>query len=157
LQLRQKLWRDLALHHRVERVIAMAISGPFPLPPFDCPLHAIACLDECEIDDRRRAAVERGAAELCWPVGQMVLGDAGHDDRPPAMHMRINSPGYNNLPRGVDDTSGGDPGKAAGRTYSSDARPLDCNIGWLRTRRKNGDTARDDDVEHMGLLSMRAR
>ena len=88
-QLRHQFGRELALHHRVKGIVAMAVAGPFLLPPLDRLLHIVAVADQRKVDDRRRAAVQCRLADPRRPVGHLVLGGAGHDDRPAAMDMRV--------------------------------------------------------------------
>ena len=149
LELRQDLGCDLALHHRVKRVVAIAGAGPFLLPSLDRALDAVAGLDEREVDHRRGTAEKGGAADHRGRVGQLMLGRARHDNRPAAMHMRVDAAGDDDLPCGIDDPAGTDRGKAARRADRGDFFAGDADVGRMRARRKDGETARDDDVEHM--------
>ena len=67
------------------------------------------------------------------------------------MDMRVDAARDRDLPRGVDDPPGAEGGKAARRADRGDFFAGDTDIGWLRSRRKDGETARDDNVENMSL------
>ena len=68
------------------------------------------------------------------------------------MDMRIDAAGDHDLPRGVDRSSSADCGEAARRADRGDVLARNPDIGGLRPRWKDGGTARDNDVEHLGLL-----
>ena len=149
-QLRQQLMRQLTLHHRVKRIVAMAIAGPFLLPPLDRLLHGVAVADQREIEDRRCAAMERRLADPRRPIGHLMLGGAGNNDRPAAMDMRIDPAGNDDLPRRVDEPA---PAPRAPRTSGGangyDLTAGDTEIGRLRPRRKNREPVGDDNVQHL--------
>ncbi len=153
-ELRQDLRGDLALHHRVKGVVAMAVAGPFLLAPLDRLLHAVAVADQGEIDDRGRAAMQCRLADAGRAFGHLVLGGAGHDDRPAAMHMRVDPAGDDDLAGGVDDAPGADRGEAARRADRRDLLAENADIGRLRPRGQHGEPARDNDVQHVSLPMM---
>ena len=68
------------------------------------------------------------------------------------MHMRVDPAGDHDLPRGVDGPSGADRGEGAASADRRDMFAVHPDIGRLGTRGKDGGTAGDDDVEHLGLL-----
>jgi hypothetical protein len=63
-------------------------------------------------------------------------------------------PGINDLSRGVDHPPGAERREAARRADRRDPLAGDADIGGLGTRGKDGDAARNDDVEHMSLAMM---
>src|SRR5271166_5878433 len=101
-------------------IVAMAVAGPFLLPAFDRLLHVVAVPDQRKIDDRRRAAMQRGLADPCRPLGHLVLGRARYDDRPAAMDMRVDAAGNDDLSRCVDGAAGADRPKTARGADCSD-------------------------------------
>ena len=147
--------RQLTLHHRVKRIVAVAIAGPFLLPPLDRLLHGVAVADQREIEDRRCAAMERRLADPRRPIGHLMLGGAGNHDRPAAMDMRIDPAGNDDLPRRVDDPSGPESGETPGRANGYDLTAGDTEISRLRPRRKNREPVGDDDVQHPLTLPLR--
>ena len=68
------------------------------------------------------------------------------------MDMRIDAARHHDLPGGVDGPSGADRREAAGRADRGDMLAVHSDIGPLGTRGKDGDAARDNDIEHLGLL-----
>ncbi len=91
----------------------MAVAGPFLLPALDRLLHIVTVADQRKIDDRGRAAMQRRLADPRRPLGHLVLGRAGHDDRPAAMDMRVDAARYDDLPRRVDGPPSADRPKTA--------------------------------------------
>jgi len=57
------------------------------------------------------------------------------------MDMRVDAAGDHDLPRCVDGPSGADRGEAAGRSDRGEMLTGHTDIGWLRTRGKDGEAA----------------
>ncbi len=68
------------------------------------------------------------------------------------MDMRVDAARDHDLSRGVDHPPGAEGREAARRADRRDPLAGDADIGGLRTRGKDGDAARNDDVEHFSLL-----
>jgi len=151
-ELAEALGCHLAEQHRVKGVIAIAGARPLLVTALDRLLDRLAALDRGEVDCCGRAAVQGGAADRRCRLGQCRLGDTGHRHRPIAMDVRVDAAGDHDLPRRVECSSRSDRGEAAGRADRGDMLTVDPDIGGLRTRGKHGGAARDNDVEHLGLL-----
>jgi hypothetical protein len=130
----------------------MAVAGPFLLAPLDRLLHLVAVANQREIEDRRGAPEECGLADPRRPVGHMMLGRAGRDDRPAAMDMRVDAARNHNLPRRIDDPAGADRREAAGRADRRDLALCDPDVGRLRPRGQDGGSGGDDNLQHLNLL-----
>ena len=61
-ELAEALGRDLAEEHRMKGVVAVAGTCPLLVTPLDRLLDRLAALDRREVDRRRGAAVQGGAA-----------------------------------------------------------------------------------------------
>ena len=82
------------------------------------------------------------------PSVSLVLGGAGDDDRPAAMDVRVDAAGDDDLARGIDGAAGAERGEAPRRADRGDLAAGNADIGRLRPRWQNGETAGNDNVEH---------
>ena len=138
---------EIALHHCVEGIVAIAVAGPFLLPPFDRLLHRVVAVDEREIEDHRRAAEQRGLADPVGAIGHVRLGLAWHRHRPATMDMRVDAAGNDDLAGRVDDPAA-ERRQGARRADRDDLLALGSDIGLFRAGGQDGGAAGDDDVEH---------
>jgi hypothetical protein len=65
------------------------------------------------------------------------------------MDMRVDAARDHDLPRGVDHPPGAEHRKAARRADGGDFFAGDADVGGFRARGQDGETARNDDVEHV--------
>src|SRR5215472_7575113 len=103
------------MQQEMEAVIAVAGAGPFALAPLDRSLQRLVGRARGEIEQRRRAAIERGAADLLRRRTQEILVAPRERDRRTAMNVRIDAAWDHDLPGRVDDPRGADRRKAPRR------------------------------------------
>src|SRR5262249_31266294 len=148
-ELAEAFGRDLAEQHRVKGVISIAGVRPLLVAPLDRLLDRLAALDRGEVDRCRRTAVQGREADARGWLRQGGLSDARHRYRPVAMDMRVDAARNHDLPRSLDDPPRANVGETAGRSDRSNALAAYADIGRLRTRGKDGETTRYDDVQHL--------
>src|SRR5882724_9021060 len=105
----------MAAQHQVKAVVGVAGAGPFALTRLDRALQWYFRRAQREIEHRRRAAIERGAADLARRRAHDLLVATRQQDRHAAMDVRVDAAGHDDLARGVDDPAGTDCGEAARR------------------------------------------
>ncbi len=137
-----------AAQHQVEAIVAIGVAGPFALARLDRLPQRHLGQAEREIEQRRCAAMERGAADLIGPGAEHILVARPADDRHPGMDVRVDAARNDDLPRGIDHPRRTDRGEAAVGADRGDLAARNPDIGRFGRSRHHRGAAGNDQNEH---------